>query len=207
MNNTNIKSSTKKIFALLLAVLLFAPMLCACTNQQTAQKLATPKKLYVEPTTYVVSWQAVESADYYELEINKKIFRVSQARFDGEQFLSESGKYQMRVRAVAVSDDFATGDFCDMITFDNMQKLSAPVLQFDEPTSTLSWQGDANAVSYTLFVNGTQFLVQNCNFDLLQSNLFDGALQSGENTFAVMCNATSNFLASDMSNQVTVSLQ
>ena len=186
------------------------PFLCACDEEDPTanlQLLSTPTGVVLNEDDYVVSWHAVANADFYGVEVNGKIHQSQQTELDISSFVEQSGVYTIRVVAYAFSGSYVTSDFSTAVYLTKKDRFTAPVLQFDDVTYTLSWAPVENANFYTLVINGLNYVTNQTSFCLTDTLDFEDMLLRGEtNTFVVFCPATSDFLNSDVSNQISVNV-
>ncbi len=195
----------KKIRILLFFVLMICllPMFYACTSKA---KLSTPKNVSINSDTFVLSWNKVENADYYGVEINGKVYQTTNTTFLFEEYVLESGVYDIRVGAFSQSAQIQHSNFSSSKILDLRKKLSAPSIKFDSETGKLFWNEVNGAYYYKLNVNGIAILTTESSFNLYDySNGLNNYLHRGtNNSFSVFCPATSNFLASECSREVNI---
>lgn len=200
----------KKIrtFVLFVVLLMCSPALFACQNaepQKLYQKLSTPTDVVLDETTLVVSWSAVEDADFYSVDINGKLHQTQQTQFNISAFVAESGEYTIKVVASAISNIILDSDYSEAILLTKKDKFATPTISYNSAEYIISWQAISGAMYYTLVVNNIEFVTTETSFYLLAENVFSNVInQNGNNTFSVYCTATSDHINSDMSNQVTV---
>ena len=199
-----------KFICLFLLVLICLPFLCACDEdvpKATLQLLDTPTDVAVDEDELVVSWHGVENADFYGVEVNGKIHQSHQTQLDISSFVTGSGVYTIRVVAYAFSGSYVTSDFSTAVYLTKKDRFQTPTLQFDDVSYTLFWEPVENAGFYTLVVNGLNYVTTQTSFCLAETLDFEDMILRGEqNTFAVFCSATSDFLNSEVSNQISVNV-
>ncbi len=194
-----------KKYSFVILLVLCCALFCACGSSKDV-KLETPTSVSVDQQTNIINWVGVSNVDFYGVNINGRVLQTKQQQFDATNYVSESGVYQIKVMACTIKSGYANSDYSAVVVLDKQQKLQAPVLSYNDDTKTLSWQAIENAYCYTLIVNQSSFVVTQTSFNLSQSQIFSGALISGENVFSVYCTASSNYKNSDISNQISVSL-
>jgi hypothetical protein len=189
------------VFLLVLCSVLF----CACGGLKDV-KLDAPTSISVDQQTNIINWVGVSDADFYGVNINGRVLQTKQQQFDATSYVGKSGIYQIKVMACSIKSGYINSDYSAVVVLDKQQKLQAPVISYNSDTKTLSWQVVENAYCYTLIVNQTPFVVTQTSFNLTQSQVFSGALISGENVFSVYCTASSDYKNSDISNQISIRL-
>src|SRR5574344_18721 len=167
------------------------PIFSACTKKTT---LETPTNLKVK-YDYSITWNGVDDADYYCLEINGSEYDVLTTSFSASSILSQSGIYNIKVCAYTYNGKYKVSQYSKVVTFDNRTELDQPELTIQD--YVLSWNPIENANTYILEVNGLKYTTTETQFDLMGITNFDGYLIKGQqNSFAVYCCATSNYKTS-----------
>ena len=197
-----------KLFILIFVILLCSPVFFACKNLEPKnlyKKLSAPTDVVLDEVTFDLSWSAVEDADFYYVDINGKAHQSSQTQLNISAFVAGSGEYIIKVGASSFSSKILDSDFSESISLSKKEKLPVPTIVFDETEFTVSWQPIADVVYYTLVVNNIEFVTTETSFNLLEQTIFSNVInETGNNTFSVYCTATSDYLNSDMSNQITI---
>lgn len=175
------------------------PMLVACGKHT----LTTPTNCAVDQETFVITWQQVENAEYYHVEINGQIYQSTTTSFPAESILSKGGKYSIRVKALDREQQFLDSEFSSTVVVENMLPLPTPVLTLDGVN--LSWQCEG-AEYYCLVINGVKFDTTQTSVNLAElsqgDELFSAIHYGYENSFRVYAKATSNNAKSELSNEV-----
>lgn len=179
----------------------FMPAFSACSNST----LGTPQNLKLDDATYSLTWNAVDNADYYGVEINGKVYQTKSNNFSLASFVAESGVYQIRVAAYSQKTGLKNSEFTNFVTINKRSQLAAPKLEFNESSGDLSWGDVPGAYYYNLNINGVNLLTTQTNF-----NIYDGAglenylIRGKVNKFFVYCPSTSSYDASANSKEVSI---
>ena len=195
----------KKIrnFLLVIFIIAFAPLFWACG----ATSLSVPNNVSLNRETNVLSWSAVEGAEYYGVDINGKVHQSTTTNLDITSYIQESGEYQIKVRAISVSKGFVVSDYSEPIKVSKKIRLATPEISINNKTGELSWQKVENAYYYVLSINGINYSTSENEFNLYESTPFDDFLVRGQNNlFKVYCAPTSNYLNSYFSQEVEIYL-
>lgn len=191
-----------KFIAFALAFICAIPLLVACGDTPT---LATPKNVQVDETNYVVSWNAVENANYYYVEVNGKRYQTNQTNLSVLEIVDDGGIYNIRVGAHSISNNYKPSKYSDFVTIEYIIQFNAPVVVLDG--NSLSWQAVEGAEYYVVVVNNVKIETTQTSFNLSEQSELSAALVTGlSNTIQVYVRATSNNRQSEMSNLVTVNL-
>lgn len=197
-----------KSIILILIVALCSPLFLACGSKvqiKILKKLSMPTDVQFNETTCIVEWSAVENADFYGVEVNGKIHQSIQTQLDISEFVSQSGEYTIRVVASSFSSEFVDSEYTEAIYLTKKQQWNTPTIFFDESEYTIYWEQVPGVVHYTLIVNDIEFMTTDTSFYIYAVNIYDNVINHYDNnTFAVYCSATSDYLNSDVSNTITV---
>lgn len=104
----------------------------------------------------VITWGAVENANYYEVyENSTRVARVTATTYTIEQY--EEGSYLYNVKAFSVSASYVASGLSNTVEYvvegagSQQQILAAPQLSLDD--STLTWTAVDNADGYSVYVD------------------------------------------------------
>ena len=186
-----------------------SPLLFACNNKTQAKvlkRLATPTNVQFDESLFLVSWDSVEKADFYNVMVNGKAHQSTQTELNIAEFVSESGEYAIQVSACSFSSEYIESALTTAIYLEKREKWGTPTICYDEDESLVFWEPVDDAVHYTLVVNGIEFDTMQTSFCVLGRNIFDDVLVDGDNTFSVYCSTTSEKLNGDMSNVLVVNI-
>lgn len=174
------------------------PVFVACGGKQV---LAQPTELSIDNTTYMISWKAVKNADYYVVEINGKTYQTTTTTFPASDIISAGGKFYVRVMAFDKDNQFLQSKHSDFVSIENYLAFETPVMSLQN--NTISWT-NVGADYYTLVVNGVKFITTSTSLDLTNIDPeIASAINLGKNnSFCVYAKATSNNLASELSNTI-----
>lgn len=121
---------------------------------------AACKETFAAPTNLamsgnVLSWQAVEGAESYEIEVkNLGTFETKNTTYFID--VEETGTYEIRVRAVK-GDEYSP--YSEVYTYVVTQMLDKPVATFALETKTVSWNAVEGAAGYIVrVINGDESL-------------------------------------------------
>lgn len=132
------------ITTIILLVLCLTLAFVACK-----ETVAAPTNL--EMSGNVLSWQAVDGAESYEVDIkNLGTFTTKNTTFFVE--VGSTGSYEIRVRAIK-GDIFS--DYSEVYTYVVAQILATPEVSYDELTKVVSWNAVEGAAKYTVRVRYT----------------------------------------------------
>lgn len=115
------------------------------TAKKTFTKLGTVAQIYFDENG-VATWDPVEGATSYDVDVNGQITSVTACRFDA----FGQGRQTIRVRASSVSND-TYSSWSDSVskTF-----LYAPTsVKYDN--GRISWQGSSEAKGYEIYIDGS----------------------------------------------------
>ena len=191
------KDSFKKIICGSI-VALGLPVVCACGEKPL---LATPKEVSIDKTTNMITWQEVDNAEYYLVEINGKTYQTTSASFPVGDIINQGGKFYIRVLALDQDEDFLPSNYSEYISIENLFAFNAPVLS--ATSNVLSWT-DVGAEFYVVCINGVKFETTGTSLNLanLSDKMLSAVAMGKNNSFSVYAKATSNNLKSEMSNTV-----
>lgn len=136
------------ITTIILLVVCLALAFVACK-----ETFAAPTNL--EMSGNVLSWQAVEGAESYEIEVkNLGTFETKNTTYFID--VEETGSYEIRVRAKK-GDTFS--DYSEVYTYVVKQMLGKPVATFAVENKTVSWSAVDGAAGYIVrVINGNESL-------------------------------------------------
>lgn len=193
----------KKIKGIIVAILtiLAIPAFWAC--RKGSNLLKTPQNVSLDETTNVLSWDLVEDAEYYGVDINGKIYQTRESSLDISAYIEESGIYTIKVKALSVTGSKKFSKFSEPVSVVKKSRLASPNLIFNNATGELSWEEVENASYYIMVINGIYYNTTEHHFNLYEQTPFDTHLIRGqENVFKVYCAPTSNYLNSQFSREV-----
>ncbi|MGN1212593.1 MAG: hypothetical protein ACI4TZ_01005, partial [Christensenellales bacterium] len=192
------KDSFKKIICGSI-VALGLPVVCACGEKPL---LATPKQVSIDKTTNMITWQEVDNAEYYLVEINGKTYQTTSASFPAGDIINQGGKFYIRVLALDQDEDFLPSKYSEYISIENLFAFGTPVLS--ATSNVLSWT-DVGAEFYVVCINGVKFETTGTTLNLanLSDKMLSAVAMGKNNSFSVYAKATSNNLKSEMSNTIS----
>ena len=192
------KDSFKKIICGSI-VALGLPVVCACGEKPL---LSTPKEVSIDQTTNMITWQEVDNAEYYLVEINGKTYQTTSASFPAGDIINKGGKFYIRVLALDQDEDFLPSKYSEYISIENLFAFNTPVLSVSG--NVLSWSG-VGAEFYVVCINGVKFETTGTSLNLanLSDKMLSAVVMGKNNSFSVYAKATSNNLKSEMSNTIS----
>lgn len=135
------------ITTIILLIVCVTVAFAACDNDKS--DIGTPENLAMSGN--VLSWQSVDGADSYDVEVNGKVVGNTKSTTYFVE-IEEKGTYNIRVRAKVGEK---VSDFSEVYTYIVKEMLAKPVATFDEESKTVSWGAVEGAVSYTVRVRYT----------------------------------------------------
>lgn len=128
-------------------------------------KLSVPANLRIVASSEnkTLVWDAVYKCTKYLVVINNNIeIEVENANsLDITEYYTSLGEYSFKVKSVA-SGNYSGSDFCETIFDTYTQKLDTPqnlTCFINDNNIEVSWSSVENAQEYLIFVNDTQFIV------------------------------------------------
>jgi hypothetical protein len=155
-------------------------VLVACKPTDEPQQLPTPTNLSQQGD--LLTWDAVEDAAYYTIEINGDEIRVSETEYSLLEL--RNGTYNVRIRANRMGSHSAFSDSLEVVidrTYDNPRALRLI-------DGALMWDIDGTPESYEVRVNGvtdtttdmgrTLLLEENTFYDIQVRAIYPGGESS-----------------------------
>ena len=130
------------------------------------RRLDTVTGLTVNEADETLSWNDVANAEYYEYKINDGDW----TRFNRTVSLKEMGQGDIVVSVRAVAHGYNSSEPA-VFTY-SKTRLATPV-EITVDGDTLSWNTVADAVSYTVNIDGTEYLVETGNSMKLPQSIDD----------------------------------
>ena len=148
----------KKLTVLFICAALFF-IAAACAGKQDApEKLPAPSGLSCE--NGVVTFDAVEGAQGYVLEINGRQISVSGLSYSLDSY---QGQVEIRVKAAGDGTVYADSEFSAVITVTLSGALETPS-GVSVSGNVISWSAVDGAVGYTLLINGKEYSAADNSF-------------------------------------------
>lgn len=193
------KDNVKKIICGSL-VALSIPVFVACGGKPTLTK---PTELSIDQSTHLITWKAVENAEYYIVDINGQTYQTTTESFPAGDIIATGGKFYIKVTAVDRDDRFLQSPYSDVVNIENLLAFAKPDLSVYN--NILSWT-DVGAEYYIVSINNVKFEVSSTSLNLaeLSADMLSAIEYGKANNFSVYAKATSNNLKSEVSNVLQV---
>lgn len=176
------------------------PFLFACSSKT---ELAIPKAS-LNMDSEIVSWNNINGADYYVVDINGKEYQTKANYFELDTYCENSGIYRIKIKACSQDTTKINSKFSELQVLDKKEDSSVPRISFDTANGDLYWSEITGATFYKLTINNVDLITDKTSFNIYAGELDEYLIRDSYNKFSVSCPATSDYYASGTSREMKI---